>query len=252
MLWGLIWQAFGAAISLPLYFAEHLRWLDQSSFAPQAIDESAARAIPFSFIIGALIPAVVGMLPTWLGPAHRSTQRQQTILAAWQLDPLWVSGIQSLIIIIARKLEHSKYQGSHRWVRRALLLAAFSSAIGHTYVMGFCIGSTEPSLSFSRMYVPLVFDSPKEKEDILLRGPWLFLQFDLIIITLSSLSWIHALLSRLVPGETVLRPNLILALTVGALTIGPGATVSLGLAWREEKLQRLREAGTEAGTKMTS
>ena len=237
-----MWQAFGAAIALPLYFAEHLYWLDHSSVAPQVVDELAAQAIPFSFPMGALVPAVVGMLPIWLGPGRRSTQHHQDILAAWQPDPLWVSGIQSLVVLIAGKLKWSGTQGPFRWIRGALLLAALSSALGHLYVVWSCISSFDPSLSFFRMYVPFALNDRIEATNILLRGPWLFLQFDLIIITLSSISWIYAVLGRLLPGKAAWRPGLMLILSVGALTIGPGATVSLGLYWREGELHKQEAA----------
>ena len=192
--------------------------------------------------MGALLPAVIGMLPTWLGPTRRSPQYQQNILAAWQPDPLWVSGVQSLFVFIAGKLKMNEARGASRWIRTAFLLAAASSAFGHIYVIGICMSSKKPNLSLSRMYVPLTLDDRTETTDILLRGPWLFLKFDFIIIAISCLSWAYAVLGRLLPENAASRGQLLMILVVGLLIIGPGATVSLGLFWREGKLQGQRKA----------
>lgn len=238
----MIWQVFGAAISLPLYFASHLRWLDHSGITPQAVDDVSALAIPFSFIVGAVLPAIVGMRPGWIDPASRSPRSHQIILAAWQPDPVWVSIIQQLIGFIAIGYKTAIPQKSYRWVRAALLVAAASSAFGHLYVMRVCLGSTDANLSAVRMYVPFFHNGPSNTSHILIRGPWLFLQYDLIIIAISSLSWAYALLHRLLPGGFQSRLKMIMFLGIGALTVGPGATVSMALFWREGMLHKLRKS----------
>ena len=74
----------------------------------------------------------------------------------------------------------------------------------------------------------------------LVSGPWLFLQYDLIIIALSSLSWAYVLVKDLVhdiPLATIAIP---LILAAFGLVLGPGTTVSLTLFWREGVLQQER------------
>ena len=240
MIWGMIWQAFGAAISLPLYYATHLDWLDQTSLQPQAVSEVSSLAVPFSFLLGAIVPAIIGMLPTWIEPSARSARVHQNILAAWQPDPLWVSIFQQAIVaVLARRAKPEERKGQ-RCVQISYLLAAASSAIGHLYVISYMSTSADSLQRLVRMYVPFLWSGPSQTTDILVHGPWLFLQYDLIIISLSSLSWGYSLLRRVRFDGAPTRSSLLAALLFGTLTIGPGATVSLALLWREMQLRRLR------------
>lgn len=91
------------------------------------------------------------------------------------------------------------------------------------------------------MYVPFVRTGGAGDAEKLLRGPWLFLQFDLIIIALASLSWVYLLLCDLVGGQKLSGSRLVLALLTSLVLLGPGATVSLALFWREGLLEQLRK-----------
>jgi hypothetical protein len=129
----------------------------------------------------------------------------------------------------------SKKTRSHAWIQGSYLLAAASSALGHLYTVGRVLMSADPETNFWRMYIPFpgFFSGPSGASDILVRGPWLFLQYDLIIISLSSLSWAYCLLLHHVEMSKV---RLALAMLLGALTVGPGATVSLSLFVRQSSL----------------
>jgi hypothetical protein len=198
-------------------------------------------AIPWSFALGAVIPAIIGMGTTWFGSGSRTDATHQLILGLWQPDPLWVSSVQGAVsglIAAPQQGRDSKARSASAffWVRFSYLLAATSSALGHLYVMGRILMSDNSTIvGFVRMYVPFLFSGPSGVgDDVLVYGPWLFLQYDLIIISLSSLSWVYCLLTR---GAGQSKPmsatSLILLLTIGALTIGPGATVSIALWHRE-------------------
>lgn len=248
MIFGMLWQCFGAAISLPLYYAQHLDWVSQARIT-QVVDLGQARALPLSFILGALIPAVVGMAPTWLGPNVRSAEAHQTILAAWQPDPLWVSWIFMCTAhagtrIFGRSADtRDSRRKAYWWVRTSYLVAAISSVLGHLYVMGRIMGSSSDAVSLVRMYVPFPLPGPSGMDDnIFARGPWLFLQYDLIIISLSSVSWAFLLLQQVLQNRRLSRGTLGLILLAGSLTIGPGATVSLALLVRENHLIESHEA----------
>lgn len=234
---------------MPLYYALHLSWLlTAPRAATSAVDLRGARVIPFGFLLGAFLPAVIGMLPTWTGAAARSAGDHQRILAAWQPDPLWVSLTQSALVFGLGRLLRTEGRGSSPrdqvscWVRGAYLLAAMSSVCGHVYTMITVL--LDPQLSLWHMYVPSGRYGPSGVSDeILIRGPWLFLQWDLIIISLSSVSWVGVLLHhafRKPCGLWTIKVGL--ALTLGSVVIGPGATVSLALVIREKHLERLRKA----------
>ena len=242
IIWGLLWQAFGAAISLPLYYYHHLKWLDEKARELDSASLPSARALPISFIVGALLPAILGMPPTWI---HRSALSHQNILAAWQPDPVWVSLIQASAVAIFSRYSFGPDRDGKRaawWTRASFLIAAVSSAAGHLYVLSTIMLTRDPMVGFKRMYVPISSNGPGELNKKLASGPWLFLQYDLIIIALSSLSWAYLLVDRLLANNFSLRKVLWLGFFFGGLVLGPGATVSLALFWREGKLEQRRAA----------
>ena len=241
-MFGLLWQCFGAAISLPLFYSLHLEWNRRASIT-RAEDVETARFLPLGFVLGAVVPVVVGMAPTWLGPGVRTAEAHQVILAAWQLDPVWVSWILQGTVFagtwfIGRSADAPEdRRKAYWWVCFSFLLAALLSALGHIYVVSGIISSHREDTSFTRMYVPFPFVGPMEtEENILVRGPWLFLQYDFIIISSSSLSWAYLLLRHSLLGQRSSQAILVLTLVAGTITVGPGATVSLALLVRESQL----------------
>ncbi|KUL83284.1 hypothetical protein ZTR_09133 [Talaromyces verruculosus] len=239
IIWGLMWQAFGAAIALPLYFRAHLKWIDKVGDRISSVDVGSARSLPASFILGALVPAIVGMLPTWY---PRPDVLHQNILAAWQPDPVWVSVLQATQVFIL----FSRARNDGRavwWTRLSYLLAALSSAAGHIYGMGSILVSTDPATTITKVYVPYLFAGPEGATQKLASGPWLFLQYDLIIISISSTIAGPSLNAILRQGLVVLdrwyglvaarnylrvRPN------VNLLIIDSDSTV--GGVWSEKRL----------------
>ncbi|KAF2811309.1 uncharacterized protein BDZ99DRAFT_497109 [Mytilinidion resinicola] len=251
--WGAAWQAFGAAISLPFYYFNHLKWVHAQPRGLSTVDLPSARAIPISFLLGAFLPMAIGMLPTWVDRSHCL---HQNILAAWQLDPVWVSTIQvagvSLFKITAASSRNVE-DDTLRHVRISYVLAGLSSTAGHLYAIGRMFSDTNPLLSFSRVYVPRLFAGPEGSTEKLMNGPWLFLQYDLIIIALSSLSWAYVLIFSLME-EGFGRKALPLVFLLGGLLLGPGGTVSAALFWREGELHRrraLEKPGKIGGRKAT-
>lgn len=176
------------------------------------------------------------MLPTWY---PRSDEVHQIVLAAWQPDPVWVSVTQAALVSMFRTRERSNTTAAW-WVRFSYLMAAVSSASGHLYTAGSLLLSTDPGLGFLRVYCPLLFSGPQGAQERLASGPWLFLQYDLIIISLSSLSWAYILVDRQLEKHADVRKVLPVAILIAASVLGAGAVVSLALYWREGELQRKR------------
>ena len=237
IIWGTLWQCFGAAIALPLYFSRHLTWV--ATQKPSALVPAAhhMQALPASFLLGAVLPGVIGMMPAWVA---RSPFAHQNVLAAWQPDPLWVSLLQTGGIWLASSIASSATIEPAKLLtstRRCYLLAATSSALGHMYVMLSVLGSDDPQLGFARMYVPHLYEGPTgASASIFVRGPWLFLQYDLIIIALSCLSWVYVLLASRAGGTTSWKLKCFAGIVLVAATLGPGAAVSLALWVREGQL----------------
>ncbi|KAJ5798324.1 uncharacterized protein N7503_007620 [Penicillium pulvis] len=241
ILWGLLWQAAGAAISLPLFYYHHLKWISNVGVHKVGAPHStSADALSLSFLLGAVAPAVIGMLPTW-GP--REPIRHQKILAAWQLDPVWVSIFQVIFIAILsqarRENINARPLNRRRGVYFAYGLAALSSTVGHLYASSVIFRSSVLELTWSRIYIPNLFHGPPDATKLLAKGPWLFLQYDLIIIALSSLSWVYVVACRSSNRQSPVRLFLPFLLLIGQVILGTGATVSLVLLWRETVMARI-------------
>ncbi|KAI0451164.1 hypothetical protein F5B21DRAFT_487903 [Xylaria acuta] len=233
-------QVLGGAISLPFYYAYHILWIDNAEIL-RVRDQDAARALPFSFLLGAILPLILGCAPTWAGLESRSPEVHQKYLAFFQVDPLWVTLTQVCLVNCFRWLRSSGGGGlvrtpkaAHRWTRASYLLAAASSAIGRLYTVARVYISTEEGTNLARMRIPYPVAGPTGGlPDALARGTFLYLQFDIPIFELASLVWAFVLVMR-TPNRS--RPSalrLAVAMFIGYLTVGAGATVSLALYVRE-------------------
>lgn len=263
VIFALLWQCFGAAILLPVYYSLHLRRARNATTASPTVgvtDLNQARALTPAFLLGAVVPTAVLMAPAWTGPQSRDPMAHQAILAAFQPSPLVFSAISAAAAWIYYKLGHDEPSSqpgtagggtaaaaltrgaASWWICAAYLQAAVISALGHLYVMSRVLSQPGPRGAMDlveQMYVPTSPGSRSGDEygaAILVGGPWLFLQWDHIIISLSSLSWVYILLlnSHSVSGRTeISRALLLLGLLGAAVVLGPGTAVSGALLLRE-------------------
>lgn len=153
-------QVLGGAISLPFYYAYHILWIDSAEIL-RVRDQDAAGALPFSFLLGAILPLILGCAPTWTGPESRPPEVHQKYLAFFQVDPLWVTLVQTIAVTLFRWLRSTKSgdlarapRTAHRWTRASYLLAAASSAIGRLYTVARIYTSSEEGTTLARMRVP--------------------------------------------------------------------------------------------------
>ncbi|KAH8598661.1 hypothetical protein B0O99DRAFT_650379 [Bisporella sp. PMI_857] len=242
IIWVVLWQIFGAAILLPLYFSRHLQWLSEQPDALAGSRIASSKALPISFISGAVLPTVIAtMWPSW---GLFDSLGHQKILAVWQLTPVWVSFIQIVLVWIkSAQAQASDDENAAWWSQLSYLLAAVISFAGHAYALAAIALSLDPSLNLQRTHLPTFFTGLQGSPDILTRGPWLFLQSDAMIISLSSVSWAYVLVSRLAASRSAksggkMLADLLLLLAgfvIGGATIGPGAIVCVALWWREGK-----------------
>ncbi|KAK9772338.1 hypothetical protein SCAR479_11038 [Seiridium cardinale] len=237
---GWLWQAFGAAIILPIFYAIHIPWASQKTL-PRVIDVNRARALTPALLLGVAAPTAFIMAPAWMGPNYRLADEHQIYVAIFMLSPIWVAGILEATTLAGASLRSVATTRTNRsaaawWVRAAYLQTCAISAVGHLYPTYKLLVAENPEIvNLTRMYVPAPFEGPSGVEDILVIGSWLFLQYDHIIISLSSLSWALVLL-RKTPLDRIPTIVMILLLLVGSVVLGPGATVSLALYLREGHL----------------
>ncbi|KAI1078538.1 hypothetical protein F5B20DRAFT_204982 [Whalleya microplaca] len=262
VIFGMLWQCCGAATALPLYFAIHMQWSSQTKQVTRVARLDQARALPFAFLLGAVLPTVIGMAPTWLGAHSRPPVTHQMIMAAWQPAPIWVAWSLYLFSWLARGIsggpeskrpgyiahdEDGNVKKIYRWICTSYLLAAVLSALAHWYVFGRIFTSDNPAVKMSRMYIPWLHTGPygETAADIMVRGPWLFLQYDVIIIGLSSLSWAFILVRPTPLLKNLSGVRLALIMFVASVVISPGAIVSIALLIREYYLPKYDENRTE-------
>lgn len=192
-----------------------------------------------------MIPTLIGMSPTWTTHNSRSPSFHQNILFAWQADPVWVSLLLITLSTVAARTGSERERSDdrkrvRRWINVSYLLAFFWSLSGHVYVFHRVLTTSDTkAVNFVRMYVPFLSSGPSDAgANVLVWGPWLFLQYDLIIISLSSLSWAYILLISVGPKPAQWqRVSLGLGMLAASVTFGPGAIVSLALITREEMLE---------------
>ncbi|KAF7915870.1 uncharacterized protein EAE98_010950 [Botrytis deweyae] len=268
IVWGILWQIFGGAVLLPIYYSRHLQWASEQPDVLAPSDVSSSRAIPVSFIIGVVLPTIMAMLPTW---SHTSLDpvAHQKILAIWQLTPLWMSLTQAVITWALSQCADRMPSMSLRkkvidnriaawWIQVSYLLAAVLSFLGHLHALTPVVLSSDPVNGVQRAYLPSFFTALLESPNILSSGPWMFLQFDVMIIALSSISWAYILLSRLLARRSgnlcdsklaQFSPLLFTLFLLGVSILGPGTTVCLALFWREGELLSLRSAASISSIK---
>lgn len=247
----LFWQACGGAVALPLYYGMHIRWAGQKRQVTQVMDLHKARSLAVAFLFGAVVPMLLLMAPTWLGPQARSSAAQQTIIAFFQPSPIYVSCILTTTTGVSAYLSSRRSPGTvvggdegqaSRWVRGLYLIAAAVSTLGHLSVLGRVFTATDKdSVNLTRMYIPFPFAGPAGTSEVLVRGSWLFLQWDNIIISLASTSWAFILLKGTALARKYTTSTILLVFLLGFVVLGPGATVTLALYLREGYLPEAYE-----------
>ncbi|KAK5629001.1 hypothetical protein RRF57_004716 [Xylaria bambusicola] len=243
LLFATLSQFLGGAISLPLYYGYHILWTDGADIL-RVRDRDAAMALPFSFLLGAILPAILACAPTWNGPDSRSPEVHQTYMAIFQVDPLWVTLLHTLLPKLFCWLRANENgdrsqapKTAHMWIRASYLLAAVSSAMGRIYTVARLYMSSEEGTNLARMRIPSPPQGPANGlPDVLARGTFLYLQYDVLIFDFASLSWAFLLLLRMSNRPKASNLTLAFIMLIGYLTIGAGATVSLALYVRESLL----------------
>ncbi|KAK2749194.1 hypothetical protein FQN57_006809 [Myotisia sp. PD_48] len=241
--WGLLWNASGSALILPIYMYFHMRWWCKT---PKGSDMRVplhhAKVLSFSVLAGAFLPAAVLLLPPYV---DRDPTSHQAITAIFQASPVFVFVIQHAISKITSRFSGSRQQmisdESTQYVQRAYLLTGLIAALAHLYVFAVSLGTENSALGFSRIFVPSPEQVLRSSDSIVKEGALLFLQYDWIITNVACVLWIFFLLRGSLEGPFGLHDIAkVLGLCGLALALGPGAMGSLGLWWREKCLEKSR------------
>ncbi|KAL8366736.1 hypothetical protein RB595_010545 [Gaeumannomyces hyphopodioides] len=256
-------QLFGGAVIFPVFFSaqsksrvpheeEDLAKLHKSRNSASAT--AAARALPLSFFVGAVLPLAPYVLPV----SQLLTQHQHhAAVAAFISCPIWVSVLHRLFTAVQLPWLRTSPTGPSttiRGLRTAYIFTAIVAAVAHVYAVQGLVGIANAASAgkdgvgvsvwsiLARAYVPPPFYNTNETGRKLLDGPRIFLLYDCALMPLVSLVW--AYFESLSGMEVSSPPRLgtkvavILALFAGYVLLGGGCTMCLVLFWREGILLR--------------
>ena len=175
-----------------------------------------------------------------------STLQHQTLLAWFQLAPLFTAILQtalaasiSIFFPPHQTVNHETHQ-SRTLTRTSLLLSALFSASIHLYCLLTTLLSSPTSSSlttFPRVYIPAPTSVHPNAADIIAQGAALFMRYDNIVINVTCALLCYMVMS---PHLDLGAPQgskmgLAVGIAMATFLLGPGAVGSLGFWWREEE-----------------
>ena len=182
----------------------------------------------------------------------RSASVQQTLITVFVLAPLIFSATQHTLALLLSFFPSGALQQqskSRLYVMGVYLFCALVSAGVHLYILVTATFSTDPAISFSRVYLPSPTRAYGSFPEKLTEGAHLFIQYDYIYILLSCILYTYLILGpqlerRTFPAKiSTMFPispltSAYVVISVLTLLFGPSAIVSLALWARESWLER--------------
>ncbi len=227
----------GGAIIIPLYFLAYTYTSSRLNyFSPtsQAVPINQARTLSLALLVGFLLPTILIFMP-W-----EDADTKQFFVALWQPCPLFVNALHFLFTKISafNNLESPKknmddLSANVRYLKHIYLTAFIISALVHVIIVIMCLTSTDPQLDLYYVFVPQQARGHLGLTEAL----HFILQIDWWVIFGASMIWcVQAMWDLNSMGKTSLRPlDGLVAVVLGAIVLGPGATLSLVWWWREER-----------------
>lgn len=260
-LFGLAIQYCGYFVTMPLYCYVRLIATqgDSNQVTPATfatVSDSAIRIIPFSLIVGYVVPSVVMCWPSLSG------QSRQIAVAIWQNFPLWVCLVQVAAQNICGNAVSSKIKDA------AYRPRVTRSAVSQTYTIALTVctaihlaaslpiiaASLFPDMEFSPLTSAALhwkhfLSAPKWTTTIridgIADGAGNFLRYDYYIGTLAALIWAAVAcwnVQRKVKQKTGAVLKNILKVVMWGVVGGPGAAFLVMMSMRED----LRFSGIKA------
>lgn len=244
----------GYACVAPLWFILHLS-LSKAVSNPKdfnlIINQPIRLALtPFATMIGFGIPSAMMALPA---PSILSFQAKQNWIAIQQGWPLWIllaqktleAVVSSSDPMVVMRTEKQKRDETVKYMRRAYLFALSSSAFAHLAYSGLAlVAYLSPELLSTKLQVQLNVDNyiippnpfSDAKATTLPNAALWFLQWDLIIGTLSTMIWGLAVLlqSKGKIGDLGAWLSALVRYGATALIVGPSGAAVLAIWTRDE------------------
>jgi hypothetical protein len=237
-IWALFYQTVGGAIIIPL---QHLAYLWDTSESKYWVTESArvplphAKAMLPALVLGYLVPTILMFLPY----SDENLWTTQGMVAFWQPCPWYVNAVLWVLsnFYAASATQDNRTKAPLRdvdYLGPAYKVAILVPAVTHIGTMFVCLLSNDPQHSFSHVFIPGLVTVETNLTEALL---WIF-QIDFWIIFASSLAWAYLAMWDLKrTGATdVSLARAGVAILVGTIAVGPGATLAGVGYWREHAM----------------
>lgn len=178
--WGVFSQAFGAAVSYPLYCLVEVQRHDKYNRSKSTHDHSERLTFVFTSILVVLMPA-------WLlYPAFRSCSgaTRQILIASYRASPIVLAFIEPTISNSNRRRSgNDTRSGTNAWLKTSLRISAAFATAFHIYVI---LDSQQRGHgALAAVFWPGSTLKDSTRRDFLAQACHLFLQNDLIIIVLA-------------------------------------------------------------------
>ncbi|KAH8891947.1 FAD/NAD(P)-binding domain-containing protein [Thozetella sp. PMI_491] len=231
--WATLYQLLGIARIGPIYYLVSLWTTNHPIYqrtSGRPVEVATARAILPGAIFACVIPSVIMFLP------FENLEVWQNSIAFWQVSPLLVSPLVSLLAalnrFLSRKLRDpaSLYELTNEDVPH--LLSAYSTAfcvaaIAHVSLLFFIASS--PTLSLARTFWDVAFT---------------FLKYDLMIFSSASMVWCLYSVFEVRRQGYITTPQAwraALGVLASAVLLGPGAAYAGTWYWRESVIATLSQ-----------
>jgi hypothetical protein len=255
-IWGIIYQNIPWGVMMPIYYAVYLA-TSPSAYTTHGktkrqlvqFDNAALCVLPWSVLIGCLVPTALMALPS---PQLISHDLHQLFVVIWQPFPLWVGLCQFILTKGVRRCnapENKAVETSQRMIHKictlflgfAILLNAFVwylITFSNNYSWGSSFGEASFWQKFTKVYIPVPLD--KVTLETLPKGCLALLQYDAYFACCASLIWACVLYRRLVGTLTL---SDFTGWIVRSLLYGPGGAALFVLKTRDDVLfgQALKE-----------
>ncbi|EEP76515.1 predicted protein [Uncinocarpus reesii 1704] len=262
----ILWNATGAAIIQPPYFYCIAKSKATSRDPTIPLNEAISL---FMTTIPALLCPLLLFVPVWL---NYSTWSHHGFIAIFHVSPILVIliFIAGVIILLPRhglvsKKDAKNPDADKPWIVASYVTAGIVSSVVHIATVLTSLRTVSSDATFARVFIPSPgranlfpswFPNPAStlsglptKYVELLEQYHLFTQFDLIVIALSCIVFVHALLPNTRGDDAKFGPKTKAAiekrelayLFLGTLVIGPGGAGSFALAIRESRIREHAE-----------
>jgi hypothetical protein len=243
-LWGIMYQLRGIGLIAPLYFATSLFHSSSVSyFTPSSrrIPESTAKAVIPGLVLGFVLPTMMMFFPL-----QNSFNTRQIFIALWQPTPVYVAILTETLSRAFKcigpstgvKTNTNGDGVSDHDLPHLRVVYATVGSISACFHLALILCWVSSGTEFiARAFLP--FDSLAQVSN-LADGVFVFFQNDFLLVAVATMLWCltNAWDLYRVGISNVSWRIVSLAIILGCIVVGPGATVAAVWYWREEVLSR--------------